>query len=152
MRTASCWGKDGVADSIFSSSDTCCGDTSTPSLSFPTPAIAWDEAKCFPKLYDAIPAPTTMVAWIKNECEESWEPTTTDAATTTSEACASMTRSLGYKILDEWRPWFFSNRVAGYLHGYDNNLMFLTIKFVDEQHKMMLVLPVMRSSLLSSGL
>ncbi|RZC63411.1 hypothetical protein C5167_025157 [Papaver somniferum] len=30
------------------------------------------------------------------------------------------TRSLGYKILDEWRPC--------YLQGYDNNLTFLTIK------------------------
>ncbi|KAI3971914.1 hypothetical protein MKW92_006599 [Papaver armeniacum] len=38
------------------------------------------------------------------------------------------TRSLGYKILDEWRPWFFNNQVAGYLQGYANNLTFLTIK------------------------
>ncbi|KAL4311798.1 hypothetical protein GQ457_01G055300 [Hibiscus cannabinus] len=38
------------------------------------------------------------------------------------------TRSLGYKILDEWRPWMFNGQVAGYLQGYENNLTFLTIK------------------------
>ncbi|KAI3991151.1 hypothetical protein MKX01_022372 [Papaver californicum] len=25
------------------------------------------------------------------------------------------TRSLGYKIVDEWRPWFFNGEVAGYV-------------------------------------
>ncbi|OVA04090.1 Peptidase S10 [Macleaya cordata] len=38
------------------------------------------------------------------------------------------TRSLGYKILDEWRPWFFNNQVAGYTQGYDHNLTFLTMR------------------------
>ncbi|GAV76540.1 Peptidase_S10 domain-containing protein [Cephalotus follicularis] len=38
------------------------------------------------------------------------------------------TRSLGYKIVDEWRPWISSGQVAGYTQGYDNNLTFLTIK------------------------
>ncbi|PON59130.1 Serine carboxypeptidase-like [Parasponia andersonii] len=39
------------------------------------------------------------------------------------------TRALGYKIVDEWRPWrSSSNQVAGYIQGYDNNLTFLTIK------------------------
>ncbi|CAN0859678.1 Serine carboxypeptidase-like 20 [Linum grandiflorum] len=39
------------------------------------------------------------------------------------------TRSLGYKIVDPWRPWFSSDsQVAGYLQGYDNNLIFLTVK------------------------
>ncbi|KAI3987434.1 hypothetical protein MKX01_042438, partial [Papaver californicum] len=38
------------------------------------------------------------------------------------------TRSLGYKIVDEWRPWFFNGEVAGYTQGYDNNLTFLTVK------------------------
>lgn len=39
------------------------------------------------------------------------------------------TRSVGYKIVDEWRPWFSSNdQVAGYLQGYDHQLTFLTIK------------------------
>ncbi|XP_048424337.1 serine carboxypeptidase-like 20 isoform X2 [Pyrus x bretschneideri] len=39
------------------------------------------------------------------------------------------TASLGYKIVDEWRPWFSSdNQVAGYLQGYANSLTFLTIK------------------------
>ncbi|XP_050208294.1 serine carboxypeptidase 1-like [Mercurialis annua] len=38
------------------------------------------------------------------------------------------TRSLGYKIVDEWRPWISMGQVAGYLQGYDKNLIFLTIK------------------------
>ncbi|KAL5703188.1 Serine carboxypeptidase-like 20 [Ranunculus cassubicifolius] len=38
------------------------------------------------------------------------------------------TRSLGYKILDEWRPWKYDGQVAGFLQGYDNNLTFLTAK------------------------
>lgn len=67
------------------------------------------------------------------------------------------TRSLGYKIIDEWRPWLSNAQIAGYIinlkmyncqnqaivahlltmfcfanfrfiQGYDNNLTFLTIK------------------------
>ncbi|PKA54505.1 Serine carboxypeptidase 1 [Apostasia shenzhenica] len=38
------------------------------------------------------------------------------------------TRSLGYKITDQWRPWYVDYQVAGYLQGYDNNLIFLTVK------------------------
>lgn len=38
------------------------------------------------------------------------------------------TRSLGYKIIDEWRQWTCNGQVSGYLQGYDNNLTFLTIK------------------------
>ncbi|CAN4098617.1 unnamed protein product [Withania somnifera] len=38
------------------------------------------------------------------------------------------TRSLGYPIVDEWRPWYVNEQVAGYIQGYDNNLIFLTIK------------------------
>ncbi|XP_058743459.1 serine carboxypeptidase-like 20 [Vicia villosa] len=38
------------------------------------------------------------------------------------------TRSMGYKIVDEWRPWLVNGQVAGYTQGYDNNLTFLTIK------------------------
>lgn len=38
------------------------------------------------------------------------------------------TRSVGYKIVDEWRPWTSNNQIAGYLQGYENNLTFLTIK------------------------
>ncbi|KAL7228130.1 hypothetical protein ACSBR2_006949 [Camellia fascicularis] len=38
------------------------------------------------------------------------------------------TRSLGYKIIDEWRPWMTNDQVAGYTQGYDNGLTFLTIK------------------------
>uniref|UniRef100_A0A7N2KQN8 Serine carboxypeptidase n=2 Tax=Quercus lobata TaxID=97700 RepID=A0A7N2KQN8_QUELO len=38
------------------------------------------------------------------------------------------TRSLGYKIVDDWRSWHSKGQVAGYLQGYDNNLTFLTVK------------------------
>ncbi|XP_021301037.1 serine carboxypeptidase-like 20 [Herrania umbratica] len=38
------------------------------------------------------------------------------------------TRSIGYEIVDEWRPWTSHGQVAGYLQGYENNLTFLTIK------------------------
>eukprot|EP01018_Ginkgo_biloba_P004704 Gb_23232 [translate_table: standard] len=38
------------------------------------------------------------------------------------------TRSLGYKIIDQWRPWFVDDQVAGYTRGYDHNLTFATIK------------------------
>ncbi|KAL8137162.1 hypothetical protein V2J09_003163 [Rumex salicifolius] len=38
------------------------------------------------------------------------------------------TRSMGYKIVDEWRPWTSDDQVAGYLQGYEKNLTFITIK------------------------
>ncbi|KAK4795254.1 hypothetical protein SAY86_013248 [Trapa natans] len=38
------------------------------------------------------------------------------------------TRSLGYKVVDEWRPWMSNDQVAGYTQGYENGLTFLTIK------------------------
>ncbi|XP_054782218.1 serine carboxypeptidase-like 20 isoform X2 [Prosopis cineraria] len=38
------------------------------------------------------------------------------------------TRSMGYKVVDEWRPWIVNNQVAGYIQGYDKNLTFMTIK------------------------
>ncbi|XP_015077397.1 serine carboxypeptidase 1-like [Solanum pennellii] len=38
------------------------------------------------------------------------------------------TRSLGYPIVDKWRPWYVNEKVAGYIQGYDNNLIFITIK------------------------
>ncbi|XP_061350301.1 serine carboxypeptidase-like 20 isoform X2 [Gastrolobium bilobum] len=38
------------------------------------------------------------------------------------------TSSLGYKIVDEWRPWSINDQVAGYIQGYEKNLTFLTIK------------------------
>ncbi|KAF8014705.1 hypothetical protein BT93_H0498 [Corymbia citriodora subsp. variegata] len=38
------------------------------------------------------------------------------------------TRSMGYKVVDEWRPWTSNDQIAGYLQGYENNLTFLTIK------------------------
>ncbi|XP_065876136.1 serine carboxypeptidase-like 20 isoform X1 [Euphorbia lathyris] len=37
-------------------------------------------------------------------------------------------RSLGYKIIDEWRSWIFDYQIAGYLQEYEKNLTFLTIK------------------------
>lgn len=38
------------------------------------------------------------------------------------------TRSLGYKVVDEWRSWISNDQVAGYLQAYENNLTFLTVK------------------------
>ncbi|KAI3526436.1 hypothetical protein L1887_05689 [Cichorium endivia] len=38
------------------------------------------------------------------------------------------TRSLGYKVIDEWRSWKVDGQVAGYIQGYDKNLTFLTVK------------------------
>lgn len=38
------------------------------------------------------------------------------------------TRSMGYEIVDEWRPWIVKQQVAGYIQGYGNNLTFLTVK------------------------
>ncbi|KAL8544692.1 hypothetical protein ACS0TY_005065 [Phlomoides rotata] len=38
------------------------------------------------------------------------------------------TQSLGYKIVDEWRPWNTNDQVAGFLQQYANNFTFLTIK------------------------
>ncbi|MED6157902.1 Serine carboxypeptidase-like 20 [Stylosanthes scabra] len=38
------------------------------------------------------------------------------------------TSSLGYKIVDEWRPWLVDGQVAGFTQGYEKNLTFLTIK------------------------
>ncbi|KAI3682567.1 hypothetical protein L1987_82630 [Smallanthus sonchifolius] len=38
------------------------------------------------------------------------------------------TRSLGYKVVDEWRQWLVDGQVSGFIQGYDNNLTFLTIK------------------------
>ncbi|OEL18954.1 Serine carboxypeptidase 1 [Dichanthelium oligosanthes] len=37
-------------------------------------------------------------------------------------------KSIGYKVVDRWRPWYFGEQVAGYTQGYDHNLTFLTIK------------------------
>ncbi|CAF2151532.1 unnamed protein product [Brassica rapa] len=38
------------------------------------------------------------------------------------------TNSMGYKVVDEWRQWMSNDQVAGYTHGYANNLTFLKIK------------------------
>ncbi|XP_038688657.1 serine carboxypeptidase 1-like [Tripterygium wilfordii] len=37
-------------------------------------------------------------------------------------------KSLGYDIVDDWRPWIVNGQVAGFLEGYDHGLTFLTIK------------------------
>ncbi|KAK7820599.1 serine carboxypeptidase-like 20 [Quercus suber] len=38
------------------------------------------------------------------------------------------TRSMGYKIVDEWRAWTSNGQIAGFTQGYEKNLTFLTIK------------------------
>ncbi|XP_054779594.1 serine carboxypeptidase-like 20 [Prosopis cineraria] len=38
------------------------------------------------------------------------------------------TSSMGYRVVDEWRPWIVNNQVAGYIQGYEKNLTFMTIK------------------------
>ncbi|EOA32585.1 hypothetical protein CARUB_v10015878mg [Capsella rubella] len=38
------------------------------------------------------------------------------------------TKAMGYKVVDEWRPWTSNNQVAGFTQGYANNLTFITIK------------------------
>ncbi|KAL4587898.1 hypothetical protein LXL04_000774 [Taraxacum kok-saghyz] len=38
------------------------------------------------------------------------------------------TKSLGYKVIDEWRSWKVNGQVAGYIQGYEKNLTFLTVK------------------------
>lgn len=38
------------------------------------------------------------------------------------------TRSVGYQIVDAWRPWYFGDQVAGYTQGYEHGLTFLTVK------------------------
>lgn len=40
------------------------------------------------------------------------------------------TESLGYEVVDEWRPWEINKQVAGFIQGYANNFTFLTIKVV----------------------
>ncbi|XP_038693672.1 serine carboxypeptidase-like 20 [Tripterygium wilfordii] len=37
-------------------------------------------------------------------------------------------KSLGYEIVDEWRPWLVNDQVAGIIQGYNHELTFLTIK------------------------
>ncbi|KAH0895856.1 hypothetical protein HID58_045424 [Brassica napus] len=35
-------------------------------------------------------------------------------------------RSLGYSIIDEWRPWMVHNQIAGYTRTYANNMTYAT--------------------------
>uniref|UniRef100_J3NCH4 Carboxypeptidase n=1 Tax=Oryza brachyantha TaxID=4533 RepID=J3NCH4_ORYBR len=38
------------------------------------------------------------------------------------------TKSLGYGVVDSWRPWHFNGQVSGYTQGYEHGLTFATIK------------------------
>ncbi|KAK4801838.1 hypothetical protein SAY86_000041 [Trapa natans] len=38
------------------------------------------------------------------------------------------TRSMGYKMVEQWRSWWSNKQVAGYLQAYEKNLTFLTVK------------------------
>ncbi|KAL6854288.1 hypothetical protein ACP4OV_019191 [Aristida adscensionis] len=38
------------------------------------------------------------------------------------------TASLGYGVVDSWRPWFLNEQVSGYTQAYENGLTFATIK------------------------
>ncbi|CAL4903751.1 unnamed protein product [Urochloa decumbens] len=38
------------------------------------------------------------------------------------------TTSLGYGVVDSWRPWFSNEQVSGYTQGYEKGLTFATIK------------------------
>lgn len=38
------------------------------------------------------------------------------------------TKSVGYKVVDDWRPWVCNEQVSGFTQGYEKNLTFLTIK------------------------
>nr|TKW25162.1 hypothetical protein SEVIR_3G097900v2 [Setaria viridis] len=38
------------------------------------------------------------------------------------------TASLGYRVVDSWRPWFADEEVSGYTQVYENGLTFATIK------------------------
>ncbi|XP_027183770.1 serine carboxypeptidase-like 20 [Coffea eugenioides] len=43
-------------------------------------------------------------------------------------ATEAWTASLGYPVVDQWRPWLSNDQVAGYLVEYAHNLTFLTVK------------------------
>ncbi|GMH11408.1 hypothetical protein Nepgr_013249 [Nepenthes gracilis] len=38
------------------------------------------------------------------------------------------TSAMGYKIVDDWRPWMLDDQVAGFLQTYEHNFTFLTVK------------------------
>uniref|UniRef100_A0A0D9XY96 Carboxypeptidase n=1 Tax=Leersia perrieri TaxID=77586 RepID=A0A0D9XY96_9ORYZ len=38
------------------------------------------------------------------------------------------TKSLGYGVVDSWRPWHVNGQVSGYTQGYEHGLTFATIK------------------------
>ncbi|KQJ91721.1 hypothetical protein BRADI_4g39350v3 [Brachypodium distachyon] len=38
------------------------------------------------------------------------------------------TKSIGYGVVDSWRPWFLNGQVSGYTQGYEHGLTFATIK------------------------
>ncbi|PIN01835.1 Serine carboxypeptidases (lysosomal cathepsin A) [Handroanthus impetiginosus] len=38
------------------------------------------------------------------------------------------TQSLGYEVVDEWRPWKSNGQIAGFIQEYSNDFTFLTVK------------------------
>ncbi|XP_019166711.1 PREDICTED: serine carboxypeptidase-like 11 isoform X3 [Ipomoea nil] len=38
------------------------------------------------------------------------------------------TKSLGYSIIDDWRPWFMNNQIVGYTRTFSNNMTYAKIK------------------------
>ncbi|KAM0830708.1 hypothetical protein ACQ4PT_066036 [Festuca glaucescens] len=42
-------------------------------------------------------------------------------------------RSLGFTIVDEWRPWYVPGQVAGFATVYSNNITFATVKSEKQQ-------------------
>ncbi|KAK1291202.1 Serine carboxypeptidase-like 9 [Acorus calamus] len=50
----------------------------------------------------------------------------------------SWIKSLGFSIVDDWRPWSVDGQVAGFTRMYSNNLTFATIKipsFIERENE-----------------